>query len=407
MEFRRESLPIDRQLRRGAALSACLLGGWLLLIGCGSDGGTGSAAEDGFDREDLSRLFAPVTEAERVAVLADWASRDVAALDVRIALRDTVSVGIDTLEVRILSHVVQGDLHYGAVVVPLGAATPRPVLAYTHFSDIGITVESTLFALGAVAGLRGNQFVLVLPSYRGKTLSYGSRSWTSEGTVSLWDGEVDDVLALIHATWQLPGVADGDAATFGFSAGGAIALLTAIREPGVVRVVDFFGPTNFFGPWAQDLLLRILDDQAPDLASIPELQASVVDPFERGELSLADMRLELLRRSALHFADRLPAVLAHHGLADDVIAVGETQILEAAVREAGGSMQAFYYEGSGHSPFDLDGSLSRTAAFLGALSPAARRVQPPAEMDSRSSWALLASSEIGSQSAKGWPPPIQ
>jgi hypothetical protein len=28
-------------------------------------------------------------------------------------------------------------------------------------------------------------------------------------------------------------------------------------------------------------------------------------------------------------------------------------------------------------------------------------------MDSRSSWALLASSEIGSQSAKGWPPPIQ
>jgi hypothetical protein len=255
-----------------------LLGGWLLVTGCGSDSGT--RPQDGLDREDLSSLFAPVTDAERLAVLADWASRDVAARDVRVVRRDTISVGIDSLEVRILSHVVQGDLHYGAVVVPLVASTtPRPVLAYTHFSDVGVSVESTLFALGAVAGLRGSQFVLVIPSYRGKTLSYGSQSWTSEGTVSLWDGEVDDALALIHAAWEQPGVAAGDAATFGFSAGGMIALLTAIREPEIVRVVDFFGPTNFFGPWAQDLLQRILDDQAPDLSSIPELQASVVDPF--------------------------------------------------------------------------------------------------------------------------------
>ena len=406
MALRRESLPVHRQLRRSTTLFGGLLGVWLIVTGCGSDSGT--RPQNGLDRKDLSDLFAPVTDAERLAVLADWASRDVAARDVRVVRRDTISVGIDTLEVRILSHVVQGDLHYGAVVVPFVASTtPRPVLAYTHFSDVGVGVESTLFALGAVAGLRGSQFVLVIPSYRGKTLSYGSQSWTSEGTVSLWDGEVDDALALIHAAWEQPGVAAGDAATFGFSAGGMIALLTAIREPDIVRVVDFFGPTNFFGPWAQDLLQRILDDQAPDLSSIPELQASVVDPFERGELSLSDMRLELLRRSALHFADRLPAVLAHHGLADDVVDVGETRILEEAVRSAGGSIEAFYYEGSGHSPFGLDGSLARTAAFLGVLSPAGRRVQPPAEMDSRSSWALWASSGIGSQLAKGWPPPIQ
>ncbi|MDA0335572.1 MAG: hypothetical protein O2782_10430 [bacterium] len=313
------------------------MGCCLLLAGCGGDSGTGpdDAANKGFDRADLPLLFAPVTESEREAVLADWASRDVTARDVRVVQLDTIALGIDTLEVRILSHIVQGDRHYGAVIVPLNVAAPRPVLAYTHYSDVGVTVEAALFALGGVAGLRGSQFALVLPSYRGKSLAYGSSVWTSDGAISLWDGEVDDALALIHAAWAQPGVATGNAATLGFSAGGAIALLTAIREPGVVRVVDFFGPTDFFGDFSQRLLLSILDDRPPRLASIAELQASIVDPLERGDLSVAGMRLELLRRSALHFADRLPSVLAHHGLADDVVSSAETQRLVQAMLDAG------------------------------------------------------------------------
>ncbi|HJP29406.1 MAG TPA: hypothetical protein QGF95_02505 [Candidatus Latescibacteria bacterium] len=348
----------------------------VFLYSCGSDGGAGPDA--GFDRADLPLLFASVTEAERAAVLADWASRDVTAREVRILQRDTVTVGIDTVEVRILSHLVQGDRHYGALVIPVNSVVPRPVLAYTHFSDIGVNVESSLFGLGAIAGIRASQFVLVLPSYRGKTLSYGSGSWTSEGDISIWDGEVDDALALIHVAWEQPEVNSTGAATYGFSAGGAIALLTAIREAGVVRVVDFFGPTDFFGPYAQQLLVSILDDTPPDLASIPQLQSSVVDPLERGELSLADMRLELLRRSPLHFADRLPAVLAHHGTADDVVAVDETRALEEAILAAGGMIEAHYYAGGGHSPFGLDGSLGWTASFLGVLSPAGRTAVIPA-----------------------------
>ena len=383
------------------------MGCCLLLAGCGAGSGTGpdDDTNKGFDRADLPLLFAPVTESERETVLADWASRDVTARDVRVVQQDTIALGIDTLEVRILSHLVQGDRHYGAVIVPLNVTAPRPVLAYTHYSDVGVTVEAALFALGAVAGLRGNQFTLVLPSYRGKSLSYGSSVWTSEGAVSIWDGEVDDALALIHAAWAQPGVATGNAAALGFSAGGAIALLTAIREPGVVRVVDFFGPADFFGNFSQRLLLSILDDRPPPLTSIAELQASIVDPLERGDLSVAGMRLELLRRSALYFADRLPTVLAHHGLADDVVSVEETQRLVRAMLDAGGSIEAYYYAGGGHSPFGLDGSLARTAAFLGVMSPAGRRAQPLAGLDNRSSWTL--STVIGSQSMKGWLPPMQ
>lgn len=333
----------------------------LALAGCGSDAGTGPA--DGFGRADLPALFATPTSDEKQAVLADWASRDLSAAQVRIELRDTVAVGIDTVEVRILSHLVQGERHYGALVLPVDA-TPRPVVVYAHYSDIGVGVESTLFATGAVAGIRASEYALLLPSYRGKQIAYGGQAWVSEGSVSLWDGEVDDLLGLLQVAWEQPGVQPDAAVTLGFSAGGLISLLAAIREPRIDGVVDFFGPTDFFGLWAQGLLVDVLDGVGPDLASIPELERSLVDPLDRGELSLAEMRLHLLRRSPLHFVERLPPVLAHHGTADDVVDVEQTRSLEAAMQRSGGSVSAWYYDGGGHSPFDLSGSLARTAAFL-------------------------------------------
>lgn len=331
----------------------------MLLSGCGSDSSSGP--EFTFSNEDLPALFAAPTQAERDSVLADWAARDTSPQDVRVILRDTVAVGIDTVEIRVLSHSVAGNLHYGALVVSTDAlANPRHVLLYTHFSDIGINVESTIFATGAIAGVRAGQFALVLPSYRGKQLTYGNQAWTSEGDVSLWDGEVDDALALLHVAWEQPGVDRSQTAAIGFSGGGTIALLSAVREPGIHRVVDFFAPTDFFGTWAQGLLTDVLEGNAPGPRSIQELDRSLITPLQRGELSLADMRMELLRRSTLHFAERLPMTLAHHGTSDGTVDVEQTRALEAAAP----SIEAWYYTGAGHDPFALQGSLVRTAEFL-------------------------------------------
>lgn len=380
----------------------------MLLSACGSDNSSGPATPAGFDRADLPALYAEPSAAERQQVVTEWSQRDVAAHDVTIVRLDTVTVGIDSVEVRIVSHNVQADRHYGAVIVPLGAQDV-PVLAYTHFSDTGVSVEASLLALGAVAGLRASQFALVLPSYRGKSLSFGADTWTSSGTVSIWDGEVDDALALIHAAWEQPGITRAGTAIFGFSAGGTIALLAAAREPGIEAVVEYFAPVDFFSPWAQGLLLDIIDGRPPPLSSIPDLQESLTDPLVRGELSIADMRLALLRRSALYFADDLPPVLAHHSLIDDVVSVEETRALAAAMGAA--RAQAWYYEGGGHSPFGLTGSLARTALFLGVLSPAdlsfsGRRAQSSLVMGNRSSWES-AEETIGSQPSKGWLPPMQ
>lgn len=85
-------------------------------------------------------------------------------------------------------------------------------------------------------------------------------------------------------------------------------------------------------------------------------------------------------------------------------------------------METHYYAEGGHSPFGLNGSLGRTSAFLGVLSPARRRAQSLeridpedfaygeiayGEIDSKSSWAVSASLTIDSQPEKGWRPPMQ
>lgn len=348
----------------------------IVASGCGGDGGTGPG-RDAFTRADFPALFAPPTAVEKQLVLADWAARDLAPRGVRVEVVDTAAVGIDSVAIRIVSHLVSGERHYGALVVPLHRDGPRPVLVYTHFSDLGVSVEATLLALGAVAGLRASQFVLAIPSFRGAYLTYDTRLWRSEGLVSPWDGEVDDALALLRvARDTVPSAAPDRAATLGLSAGGTVALLAAVRDPGVERVVDFFAPADFFGPFVQGLLRDILDGRPPDLPRIPQLQAQVVDPWVRGQIPLAQMRLELLRRSAAHFAERLPPVLAHHGTADDTVPADETRTLVAAVEASGGRIEAHYYADGTHSPFGLGGSLGRTAAFLGVLSPAGRPAGP-------------------------------
>lgn len=261
---------------------AAILAAGLCLSGCGSDPGT---APSGFSRADLPDLFAPPTPDEIRLVLEEWSARDLSPAGVRTEAADTLTVAGDSAEVRILSHLVDGE-----------------------------------------------------------------RRYDSEGVVSPWDGEVEDALAFLRVAGGLPHVAGEGAAAIGFSAGATTALLAAAREPAIAGVVDFFAPVDFYGPFVKDLFIRILDGDPPDLAKIPYLETQIVDPLRRGELSLAGMRLELLRRSPVYFADRLPPVLAHHGLEDAIVPDGETRRLAEAVGAAGGRIEAHYYAGSGHSP---------------------------------------------------------
>ena len=341
----------------------------LTLVACGDDGtGVDDRIAGGVD---LDVLFAAPTSAEIAAIAADWETRTPNAADVVIELDTTVTVLALEARVRVVSHVVDGTVrHYGAVITPATLAAPAPVLVYAHGGASGVGLDQVLFTVPAL-GDRAEEFVWVVPSFRSEPLSFGAREWTSEGTGSPWDRDVDDAIALLDATFDVEPQADSTrVGVLGFSRGAGVGLLMGIRDERIDRVVEFFGPTDFFGPYVQEIVENALDGVAQDLPGIDDFDRDFLQPLRSGTTDIPAVRLELVRRSSVLFADRLPSVQIHHGTADIVVDVGQAESLITALEVEGRTepdVQSFLYDGGTHNPLALIGALERTREFLIAL----------------------------------------
>jgi len=351
-----------------SAPARLLLAAALLLVGC-SDATTGpdSRVVAGVD---LDVLFAPPTAAELAAVEADWASRDVDAVEVDVEHDTTVALDTLDLRVRIVSHRAGGVLHYGAVIRSEALSAPAPTLVYAHGGDTGVAIDD-VFLLLPFLGDAPAGFVWVIPSFRSESVRLGSRSWTSEGPASPWDLDVDDALSLLDATFDLEPLADSTrVGVIGFSRGAGVGLLMGIRDERIDRILEFFGPTDFFGPFVQDVTEEALRGSPRELPGLEYLDETYVQPLARGEITTAAMRAQLVRRSSVLFAEQLPVVEVHHGTADAVVDVSQARALIDAMDAIGRGepdFRAFLYEGGTHNPLSLVGSIPRAVEFLEGL----------------------------------------
>lgn len=315
------------------------------------------------DRADalLDALFAPPTAAEKAAVEAEWAERDTGAHGVRVEGERSGERG----RTMVLSHTVSGVRHYGAVRIPAGAEGRRlPVLVIAHGGERGATgwqfVRSGPLAEG---------WVQVVPSFRAERLAVLPFRWhRSQGPASPWDRDVDDTMALLSTVLaHVPEADSARVAVLGRSRGGGVALLMGVRDPRVKGVVTFAGPTDFLLPEVRRLAARAVRSRIPRLPGAGYLANRVLFPLRDGRVPLPWARLELVRRSAAHFAHRLPPVQAHHGTADDEVDVAHGDRLDRAMRALGRSAAEWEYHrypGGGHRPGTLPGSHARMEAFL-------------------------------------------
>jgi dipeptidyl aminopeptidase/acylaminoacyl peptidase len=338
-------------------------------VACGDSAGPEDRIVEGVN---FTELFAPPTSAEIDAVLADWAGRDVSAQGVRIEVSATVAVSDTQAVLQVVSHTVGGARHYGAVLAPVDAQPGSlPVLMYTHGGDGGVDVDGLLPLLPLLLGGLEDRFVFVAPSFRSEPLIFGGTTYMSEGEPSPWDRDVDDALALLNVVAGVAPAADTSrVGIVGFSRGAAVAMLMAERDPGIDLVVEFFGPTDFFGPFVQDVVEEALRGTPRDLPGLDFLNERFIQPLKRGELTIAQMRLEILRRSPVYFAERLPQLQVHHGTADEIVPVGEAERLIEVMQGLGRGppeFEFFIYEGGTHNPLTLTGSLDQAQAFLGRL----------------------------------------
>lgn len=313
----------------------------------------------------LDRLFAPPTSAEIATVEADWRTRDTGVYGLRVESDRTARDGRRTL---VLSHTVDGARHFGAVRIPSApAGAALPVLLIAHGGDRGATGYQ-FFRDGPIA----QRWIQVIPSFRSEQLLLGLGRWyRSGGSLSPWDRDVDDAMALLGAVLaSVPQADSGRVAVLGRSRGAGVALLMGIRDPRVDAVVDFFGPTDFFLPPVRGLAERAIRSRIPRLPGAPYLADSVLFAVRDRRISPERARLELLRRSPAWFAGRLPPTQIHHGAADHKVAIAHSKRLVWALEALGDSAPRWefvrYPEGR-HNPRTLRGSERWAAAFLDSV----------------------------------------
>jgi dipeptidyl aminopeptidase/acylaminoacyl peptidase len=340
---------------------------WIILLaaaGCGD-----SPVPPAEVSVDLDRLFAAPTAAEIAVVEADWASRLPAASEVQVELTQPFALGSAAMRLDVVSHVVDGVRHYGAVLSPeQPPAGPLPLVLYLHGGDGGVAVEEVVLVAGST-GLDPDGIVWVIPSFRSEPLRLGSRSWNSGGTPSPWDRDVDDTLALLDVAAGLVPAANRECiGSVGFSRGGGVGLLLSARDPRVRATVEFFGPTDFFGPFMRETAEEALVGRLRPLPGLVYLNEAWLQRLRRGAVSYEETRLALLRRSPAWFAGRLGPVQVHHGTADDVVPVSQAHALISAMQAIGRgapSFQPYLYPGVGHNPFFMAGAPERMARFFG------------------------------------------
>jgi pimeloyl-ACP methyl ester carboxylesterase len=338
----------------------------------------------------LHSVFLPPTAAEIAAVEKDWRTRDLSPRDVKEVATGEIKFDRDIFQVRIVSHLVHGQRHYGAIISPVNARSSLPIIVEAK----GVSWNYFPLDLNnrdapAFMGAQRQHFIYVVPSFRGEVMNFNGVDYQSEGDrTNAWDGATDDALALLNVALQTTPAADPNRIyVFGRSRGGTVALLMAERDPRIGCVVEWSGPTDWFSlmgteGWTQEELFA---EGLRTRAKPDETGGQLVEHFlaraVRGEEDLRAVRQRLIASSPLYFAGRLPRAQMHYGIEDTAVPVRNglefakrlglktlsvTAVKAMLAREASdpavtadlkrtkalvmqrGNHQAFFYRGQGH-----------------------------------------------------------
>ena len=279
----------------------------------------------------LEAVFAKPTAGEISAVEKDWATRDLEPKGIKEELRSTIAIAGHDFDVRIISHLVLGSRHYGAVLTPKnsGGAKLPIIIEAKGVSPTYFPLEIERLAAPRMMGRLAERFVYVVPAFRGEILNFGGNSYVSEGDrTDALDGATDDTIALLNAALETTKQADPKRiCAFGHSRGGTVVMLAGIRDKRIACVVNWAGPTDWFYAmgtngwteqelWEEGLRLRANPQQTGGQNIERFLMRAI-----NGNATLSDVRHRMIASSPLYFARRLPPSQHHYGMEDPFVPV--------------------------------------------------------------------------------------
>lgn len=327
----------------------------------------------------LDKVFQKPTRAEIKAVQEIWAKRDLSPKDVTQVAQGKINLGYTEAEVRIISHSVHGQKHFGAIIIPDGIAAKAPViLDLKGVSWDYFPLNLNQIISPQILGQNQKRFIYVVPSFRGEILKFNGADYVSEGDrTDSWDGATDDALALLNAALKITPEADANRiCAFGKSRGGSVALLAGIRDAKIKCVLDWAGPVDWFElmgteGWTQKEIASdgLLNKSAPNEDGGQFIERFLAKAIT-GKWNLRDVRLKMIADSPIYFAERLPQRLQiHYGIEDEMVPVINGRALAEKLKKEGRAapmFKAFFHANSGH---DLNQKLAfkESETFLMSL----------------------------------------
>ena len=153
--------------------------------------------------------------------------------DASFTLLETLRpTAVKEIRLDIVQWKVDGLNEYGVVVRP---AVPKPgvklpVILYCHGAAAGVP----LYFIQWLAELSLKGYVIVCPAMRGEPLfqqdiAIKGKLLKCDGDIENLDGEVNDCLSMLSATWKLPYAQPDSFAMIGHSFGSGVGLLCAAR----------------------------------------------------------------------------------------------------------------------------------------------------------------------------------
>lgn len=322
---------------------------------------------DGVDRYEY--LFAPAKKEEISAVEADWDKRNPGTEGFKIEKKIQESA----YSIYIVSHIVDGYRHYGAVQIPAGASAqnPLPVLVNFHGGIDGFNVTDLLntFLQYTKDPEFSMKFVTIMPCFRSETLNAGDAgTFKSEGPASELDRDADDVIGLIEAVGaNMPEADIKNTALFAISRGSSVAMHVALRARNIKGIVELYGSTDYLLDSLKQSVKNAAAGSAIDNAITGRVMRAVITPLDQAAITLEEGRRRLVEYSSVYFAYRFPRLQIHHGEKDADVPFEHATRLKAVLSQPENANVdwAFYsYTDGIHSMDSIPDSAPRVMQFL-------------------------------------------
>ena len=313
------------------------------------------------DEESLiKKILIDPSPQEIKEVLFDLRKQDLSPKGV--VIHDSIVLS-NTNRLYILSHEVEGNKHYGAVIIPDHDDIKKlPVIVFATGGD-GMHTEFDIsqsfnhhaaqFPSFLGEGL-DKKFIVVIPSFRGQQLIIGNKKYQSGGNVGdVFDGATTDAIAFLNVTIKTFSQADESRiAIYGGSRGGTVALLASSRDKRIKRTIVVAAPTD----------MKALYLLYPD-----QFKLLFFNDLLTGKITEREARKKFISSSPIYFTNELPAVQLHHDKHDPFVPAEFARRLMDSTK-ADGNINLYFYEEGIHGFWADKNFWKRVQEFIQPLS---------------------------------------